>query len=284
MAAPGATFPSHLQPHRRTETHQQRLLEAQAELFAAKHPVQNGHTGGPTAKPAGLYNEGNTCFFNSTFQALAATTSLIDLIGPVIFPSPGSEPTQTGASTSTSSTTTSAHNIPDALDHPAKTYTTTATGSDNAPLYPHSIPSLLDAALEPENARLLPVTLAFEKCLGKAWRAKDEGLKGSLSAGSSPSPGSGSGKEVGKREASAEKEKSVSLKALLRELGKKYDQYEDVSLARDPFIRACKLPLTSPHVPVIVPSTRRPRAPPSPPRLHVHGRKRSDQGPSPSTP
>lgn len=234
MAAPGATFPSHLQPNRRTETHQQRLLEAQADLLAAKHPVQNGHSGGPTAKPAGLYNEGNTCFFNSTFQALAATTSLIDLIGPVIFPSPASDSTHTGASTSTStSPTTTTHNIPDSLDHPAKTYTTTATGSDNAPLYPHSIPSLLDAALEPENARLLPVTLAFEKCLGKAWRAKDEGLKGSLSSGSSPVGGSGSGKEVGKREASAEKEKSVSLKALLRELGKKYDQYEDVSIPLD---------------------------------------------------
>jgi hypothetical protein len=176
-----------------------------------------------------LFNEGNTCFFNSTFQALAATTSLIDLIGPVIFPAPTSDPQQTGASTSTSTTTTTAaHNIPDALDHPAKTYTTTATGSDNAPLYPHSIPSLLDAALEPENARLLPVTLAFEKCLGKAWRAKDEGLKGSISASSS-SAALSSGKEAGKRESNAEKEKSVSLKALLRELGKKYDQYEDVS-------------------------------------------------------
>ena len=232
MAAPGASYPAHLQTTRRTEAHQQRLLEVQAELLAAKHPILSN---GPGAKPAGLYNEGNTCFFNSTFQALAATTSLIDLIGPVIFPAPAASesatapaPTATAASSSASSNE-QPHLFDASLDHPAKSYTAIATGSDGYELYPHSIPSLLDAALEPENARLLPVTLAFEKCLGKAWKAKDEGLRDAERLALEQNGEKESKK--GSAGDSAEKEKSVSLKALLRELGRKYDQYEDVSQA-----------------------------------------------------
>jgi hypothetical protein len=237
MAAPGASFPAHLQTNRRTEAHQQRLLQVQAELLAAKHPILSN---GPGAKPAGLYNEGNTCFFNSTFQALAATTSLIDLVGPVIFPytsstanaavaSSAAPSVEASSATANDSNHTTPHLPPEvqALDHPAKSYTSLATGSDGYPLYPHSIPSLLDAALEPEHAKLLPVTLAFEKCLGKAWKAKDEGLKEAEKVAAIKAGEDGSSASAG---GSAEKEKSVSLKALLRELGKKYDQYEDVSL------------------------------------------------------
>lgn len=224
MAAPGPSFPAHLQTTRRTEAHQQRLLEVQAELLAAKHPILSN---GPGAKPAGLYNEGNTCFFNSTFQALAATTSLIDLIGPVIFPTPSSSSAAEHAPNSNPNSITTSEGQPqlpdDSLDHPARSYTAIATGSDGYELYPHSIPSLLDAALEPENARLLPVTLAFEKCLGKAWKAKDEGLRDAERLALEQLEKEG-------KKSESEKDKSVSLKALLRELGRKYDQYEDVSL------------------------------------------------------
>jgi ubiquitin carboxyl-terminal hydrolase 16/45 len=210
MAAPGASIP--MQGSRRSETHQQRLLEVQAQILAQNHPIIGSARG---AKPAGILNEGNTCFFNSTFQALAATTSLIDLVGPVIFPAPKNVSTTIPEGDEHQS----GGGPPDALDRPAHTYTAIATGSDGYPLYPHSIPSLLDAALEPEHAKLLPVTLAFEKCLGKAWKAKDEGLKNlrAVEAGDTDA------------ERAVEKEKSLSLRTLLKELSRKYDQYDDVS-------------------------------------------------------
>lgn len=150
---------------------------------------------------------------------------MIDLVGLVIFPpvaAGGTQKTdvltaQSGASNGAAGTAELDGAVdPPVDDEPAKTYTTIATGSDGYALYTHSIPSLLDSALEPDNARLLPVTLAFEKCLGKAWKAKDESLK---KAGVTGKDG----------KAEAEKEKTLSLKQLLKEVARKYDQYGDVS-------------------------------------------------------
>lgn len=216
----------------RSEADEQRLFQAMAIVNAAASP-----THGLGAKPAGLVNDGNTCFFNSTFQALAATTPLINLLSPVIFPleehaqAPG---------------ITSANDVPD-VNTPAHTKTALATGSDGLKLLPSHIPSLQDSAVEPENARLMPVTLTFERCLGRAWRAKDAAVLSSqayksfvanAASGSNPPLENGDAVKGAKSAASSRRnsiaehktvDTTLSIGSLLKELAKKYDQYDGVS-------------------------------------------------------
>lgn len=213
-------FPSYKRT--RSEAEEQRLFQAMATVNAAASP-----TNGLGAKPAGLVNDGNTCFFNSTFQALAATVSLMNLMQPVIFPL--EEHTQSAVDT-------------ELANEPAHTTTGLATGSDGAKLLPKTIPSLQDSAVEPENAKLMPVTLAFERCLGRAWRAKDAAVLSSPAyksfvANASGHPG---GEALGTKSTASSRRNSLadhkaadahlSIGSLLKELAKKYDQYDGVSL------------------------------------------------------
>ncbi|WRT67214.1 uncharacterized protein IL334_004180 [Kwoniella shivajii] len=132
---------------------------------------------GRELKPIGIHNESNTCFINSTFQALSATPSLATLL----------------------------------------------SNSPQSPLYvnPHSslpsptvstklIPSLQPEILEPPLYDLVPVTRAFTNSLHRAWRMKEAG-----------------GGTYGSGETSSTK--SMSLNSLLREIARKYDQYDDYS-------------------------------------------------------
>lgn len=73
---------------------------------------------------------------------------------------------------------------------------------------PRRIPCNLEDSLEPPLAPLLPVTHAFVKSLTRAWRMKDEG-----------------GGTWGSQEGASHR--SMSLRGLLRELSRKYDQYDD---------------------------------------------------------
>ena len=75
-------------------------------------------------------------------------------------------------------------------------------------LAPSRIPSLQPDALEPSIYPLLPVTRAFTSSLEKAWRMKEAG-------GGTSGPGETSSS------------RSMTLRALLREMGRKYDQYDD---------------------------------------------------------
>lgn len=207
----------------RSEADEQRLFQAMATVTAAASP-----TYGLGAKPPGLVNDGNTCFFNSTFQALAATTSLINLLSPVIFPVEEHIAVSTDAQA----------NMPD-VDTPAHTKTALATGSDGFKLLPSAIPSLQDSAVEPENARLMPVTLTFERCLGRAWRAKDSAVMSSPAyrnlvarAANGASTAGGKSAASSRRNSMAEHktpDSSLSIGSLLKELAKKYDQYDGVS-------------------------------------------------------
>lgn len=213
----------------RSEAAEQRLFQAMATVNAAASP-----THGLGAKPVGLVNDGNTCFFNSTFQALAATTSLINLLSPVIFPA--EEHTTTGGQAGK-------EEVPD-INTPAHTTTGLATGSDGSHLLPSAIPSLQDSAVEAENARLMPVTLTFERCLGRAWRAKDSAVMStqeykSLIANASSNSSSmdtTSPEAAGIKSAASSRRNSLaerkstdatlSIGPLLKELAKKYDQYD----------------------------------------------------------
>ncbi|WVQ78395.1 hypothetical protein IAT38_000481 [Cryptococcus sp. DSM 104549] len=126
-------------------------------------------------KPIGITNEGNTCFLNSTFQALSATAPITTLlahspISPLIL-QPNS-----------------------ILPDPAVPLTL--------------IPSLHPDVLEPPLYGLLPVTHTFTESLHKAWRMKD--LMGGTSGMGEERPG-----------------RTMSLRNLLKEMVKKYDQYND---------------------------------------------------------
>lgn len=70
------------------------------------------------------------------------------------------------------------------------------------------IPANLPDAVEPPIYQLLPVTHAFINSLTRAWRMKDAG-----------------GGTYGSGETSSHR--SMSLRSLLRELARKYDQYDD---------------------------------------------------------
>lgn len=212
----------------RSEAEEQRLFQAMATVTAAASP-----THGLGAKPPGLVNDGNTCFFNSTFQALAATTSLINLLSPVIFP----------IEDHVAASAEAQENMP-SVDTPAHTKTALATGSDGFKLLPSAIPSLQDSAVEPENARLMPVTLTFERCLGRAWRAKDsavmsspayKSLVASANSGSTNEAGTGGKSAASSRRNSMAEHKvpdsTLSIGSLLKELAKKYDQYDGVSVS-----------------------------------------------------
>lgn len=218
----------------RSEAAEQRLFQAMATVNAAASP-----THGLGAKPVGLVNDGNTCFFNSTFQALAATTSLINLLSPVIFPA--EEHATTGGEAGKDQ-------VPD-INTPAHTTTGLATGSDGSHLLPSAIPSLQDSAVDPENAKLMPVTLTFERCLGRAWRAKDSAVMStkeyksfvananvnskSNSTDASSSVAAGTKSVASSRRNSLAERKTtdatLSIGPLLKELAKKYDQYDGVS-------------------------------------------------------
>lgn len=73
---------------------------------------------------------------------------------------------------------------------------------------PGRIPCNLPDAVEPPLYQLLPVTHAFVNALTRAWRMKDAG-----------------GGTWGSQESSSHR--SMSLRSLLRELARKYDQYDD---------------------------------------------------------
>ncbi|KAJ9118222.1 hypothetical protein QFC22_004129 [Naganishia vaughanmartiniae] len=209
----------------RSEAAEQRLFQAMATVNAAASP-----THGLGAKPVGLVNDGNTCFFNSTFQALAATTSLINLLSPVIFPAEEHTTTEGEAAKG---------EVPD-VNTPAHTTTGLATGSDGSHLLPSAIPSLQDSAVEPENAKLMPVTLTFERCLGRAWRAKDSAVMStqeykSLVANANstdaalPEAAGTNSVASSRRNSLAERkaaDATISIGPLLKELAKKYDQYD----------------------------------------------------------
>ncbi|KAJ9099815.1 hypothetical protein QFC21_003815 [Naganishia friedmannii] len=215
----------------RSEAAEQRLFQAMATVNAAASP-----THGLGAKPVGLVNDGNTCFFNSTFQALAATTSLINLLSPVIFPA--EEHATTGGEAGKDE-------VPD-INTPAHTTTGLATGSDGSHLLPSAIPSLQDSAVDPENAKLMPVTLTFERCLGRAWRAKDSAVMSTReynslvananSSSNSTSVDATSSQAAGTKSVASSRRNSLagrkaadatlSIGPLLKELAKKYDQYD----------------------------------------------------------
>ncbi|OCF36581.1 hypothetical protein I316_01832 [Kwoniella heveanensis BCC8398] len=128
-------------------------------------------------KPIGIHNESNTCFLNSTFQALSATAPLTSLLST----SPYS-PLHVHSESS--------------LPAPA--------------IHPKRIPSLHPDILEPPLYELTPVTRAFTQMLHKAWRMKEAG-----------------GGTTGSSETSSKR--SMSLVPLLREIARKYDQYDDYS-------------------------------------------------------
>ncbi|KIR28884.1 hypothetical protein I309_02379 [Cryptococcus deuterogattii LA55] len=91
-------------------------------------------------KPVGIVNEFNTCFLNSTFQALSATASLTSLL----YASPVS---------------------------PLKPLPNSILP---APVVPRSqIPSLHQEALEPKLYEKLPITIAFISALHEGYRRKD---------------------------------------------------------------------------------------------------------------
>lgn len=73
---------------------------------------------------------------------------------------------------------------------------------------PKRIPANLPDAIEPPLFQLLPVTHAFVESLTRAWRMKDAG-----------------GGTYGSQESASHR--SMSLRGLLRELARKYDQYDD---------------------------------------------------------
>ncbi|ORY27212.1 hypothetical protein BCR39DRAFT_539027 [Naematelia encephala] len=152
------------------------------------HDVPSSPSSGPIArppppaaglpralKPIGIVNEQNTCFLNSTFQALSSTAPLISLL------------TASSESVLRSSPLTT-------LPPPV--------------ISPSLIPSLQPSALEPPIYQLLPVTRAFTNSLVKAWKMKDAG--GGTTGSAEMSPG-----------------RSMSLRNLLKELARKYDQYDD---------------------------------------------------------
>ncbi|WWD16062.1 hypothetical protein CI109_100487 [Kwoniella shandongensis] len=137
----------------------------------------SGSSSGKPLKPIGIVNESNTCFLNSTFQALSATAPLTSLLSY----SPQSPLTPVPTS---------------ALPPPV--------------VSPSLIPSLQSDALEPPLYELLPVTRAFTAALHRAWRMKDAG-----------------GGTTGATETNSNR--SMSLRSVLREIAKKYDQYDDYS-------------------------------------------------------
>ncbi|WWC69375.1 uncharacterized protein I206_103314 [Kwoniella pini CBS 10737] len=136
-------------------------------------------TAGPgmELKPIGIHNESNTCFLNSTFQALSATAPLTTLLA--------SSPQSPLVINPESS-------LPFAI------------------VPPKLIPSLQPDILEPPLYDLLPVTRAFTNSLHRAWRMKEAG-----------------GGTYGQGETSSKR--SMSLNSLLREIARKYDQYDDYS-------------------------------------------------------
>nr|XP_019042311.1 hypothetical protein I302_08913 [Kwoniella bestiolae CBS 10118]OCF21241.1 hypothetical protein I302_08913 [Kwoniella bestiolae CBS 10118] len=138
---------------------------------------RSGSSAGMELKPIGIHNESNTCFLNSTFQALSATAPLTTLLSS----SPQS-PLSIHANSS----------LPDPTVHPKL------------------IPSLHPDILEPPLYELLPVTRAFTNSLHRAWRMKEAG-----------------GGTYGHGETSSKR--SMSLNSLLREIARKYDQYDDYS-------------------------------------------------------
>lgn len=139
--------------------------------------------------PIGIINEQNTCFLNSTFQAVgdnnwrlrcptdiqvSATAPLISILSPSagnnLFP----------VSTSL-------------LPKPA--------------VPPSLVPSNRPEVLEPPLYQLLPVTHAFISSLQRAWHMKDAG-----------------GGTWGEQEMASHR--SMTLRDLLLELSRKYDQYD----------------------------------------------------------
>lgn len=236
---------------RRSDSTDDKILQARAHRLAqAAYPSLAGGTDGdgqsPSAyaKPIGLVNEGNTCYLNSTFQALAASKSLINLLAPVIV----TPKTTIGARSQTVDSSESnadesgagddgaegSSNLPEPPEplladpfiashspYSAVAINTGGTCNDpNSTVYvtPNSIPSLRDEALEPENAKLLPVTFAFERALGRAWKAKDAAA-GAFDENATPTDKARANKEA--------EQKSLSLKTLLKELSQKYDQYDE---------------------------------------------------------
>lgn len=92
---------------------------------------------------------------------------------------------------------------------PAETFTPLDTHTLPPPLVPASrIPSLSAETLEPPLYGLLPVTRAFQSSLQKAWKMKD--ARGGTMGADEERPN-----------------RSMSLRSLLREIAKKYEQYDD---------------------------------------------------------
>ncbi|KAK6902972.1 hypothetical protein I203_108233 [Kwoniella mangroviensis CBS 8507] len=156
-------------------------LPSQSTATASSSPKDEYRyqTSGPgmALKPIGIHNESNTCFLNSTFQALSATAPLTTLLSS----SPNS-PLSVHPNSS----------LPDPIVHPKL------------------IPSLHPDVLEPPLYDLIPVTRAFTNSLHRAWRMKEAG-----------------GGTYGASETSSKR--SMSLNSLLREIARKYDQYDDYS-------------------------------------------------------
>ncbi|KAL7425092.1 hypothetical protein Q5752_000780 [Cryptotrichosporon argae] len=143
---------------------------------AVPPPAASPGLGLPTArKPAGLYNDHNTCFLNSTFQALSATPPLISLLSA----------------------------------NPAAPLRPVPSSLLPAPVHPPAlIPALHAGADEPELYPLLPVTREFTRALLGTWAIKE-----------------GGGGTSGAHEHAATR--SMSLRRLLKEIARKYDQYDD---------------------------------------------------------
>ncbi|WVN86745.1 uncharacterized protein L203_101917 [Cryptococcus depauperatus CBS 7841] len=118
------------------------------EAFQPEEPTQSAMTEAntpiprPRLRPVGLKNDYNTCFLNSTFQALSATSALTSLIHT----SP----------------------ISPLILHPNSILP--------PPAVPHSqIPSLYPQILEPPLYGSLPITHTFISLLQESFRRKDEG-------------------------------------------------------------------------------------------------------------
>ncbi len=143
-------------------------------------------------KPIGIVNEQNTCFLNSTFQAVSLlwkhSQGLVD--GGV----------QLSATTPMISILTSSSE-PSCPHSSASQLPPPAVSSDR-------IPSLQPEALEPPLYDFLPVTRTFNASIQKAWKMKDAG-------GGTSGPGETSST------------RSMTLRNLLQEMAKKYDQYDD---------------------------------------------------------
>ncbi|WVF72229.1 hypothetical protein IAT40_007041 [Kwoniella sp. CBS 6097] len=150
---------------------------AQHEVDRTAGSASGSNTSLVHLKPIGIHNESNTCFLNSTFQALSATAPLTSLLS------------------------TSPHSP--LYIHPESSLPAPS-------IHPKLIPSLHPDILEPPLYDLTPVTRAFTQMLHKAWRMKEAG------GGTS-----GAGETSSKR--------SMSLVPLLREIARKYDQYDDYS-------------------------------------------------------